>query len=557
MTVEKKEGVARTPKKSRQFKTEAGIEIDQLYTPESLDGFDYQRDLGNPGEYPFTRGLYPAGYRDRLWMFRQISGHGTVKETLERARYLRDHGGVSAEGIVPLSIYMDAAHHLGLDSDDPMAEYDLGRGGVGLDTLEDLQEFLSDFDLTRIHINFQCFQEAALLLAMYLAAAKERKVAVADLRGGLENEVFGSFIYCKQEIFPVRSAVKMAWDAAEYVARYMPRFTSNVFSDASYMPAGANPVQSAGIAMSAALAFIEAGLSRGLSVDKTAEPLSFYMGTSRDFFEQIARLRAFRRLWAKFLKERYHAQTPKAWMARIVVRTSTRDLTAQQPMVNLVRVGIQALSAALSGVQAITCTPFDEPLCLPTEASSLLALRTQHVIAEETGVINTVDPLGGAYFVENLTNEMERKIREYVAKIESQGGDGKGDTPMLDGMVKGIESGFFDRELLASAWALKQATESGERTVVGVNKYVVPAEGECEITVIDQENLDRKIQALKKFKAGRDKARVQRYLDEVTMAARKGENTLPVMADAFIEKATMGEVTKALQAALGAYKKLT
>ena len=552
---EKTKAEAKTEKKTRQYKTESGIEFAPFYTPDNLTDFDYHRDLGDPGEYPFTRGLHPGMYRDRLWMFRQITGHGTAKESLERAKYLRDMGGISAEGIVPLTIYADSAHHLGLDSDDPMAEYDFGRGGAAVDTVQDLQEFISDFDMTKIHINFQNFQETAAVLAMYLAAAKERKVPVGELRGGLENEVFGSFIYCKQEIFPVREAIKLAWDATEYIAKNMPRFTSNVFSDASYLPAGANPIQSAGIAMSAAMAYVEAGIARGLNIDEFADSLSFYMGTSRDFFEQIARLRAFRRLWAKVIRERFGAKDPRSWRARIVVRTSTRDLAAQQPMVNLIRTSIQALSAVLSGVQALTVSPFDEPICLPTDLSSLLSLRTQHVIAEETGVTNSVDPLGGSYFVENLTSEIEQRIQDYVDKIESLAGARGSGTPVLEGMIRGIETGFFDNELLESAWKLKQAMDSGERIVVGVNKYVLPTDEESATTMIHQDTLDNKIKELKKFKKNRDQARVKRFIDEVRLAAERKENTILPMVEAFSNQATIGEVMGGLKAALGIYHK--
>ncbi|MBI2957773.1 MAG: methylmalonyl-CoA mutase [Chloroflexi bacterium] len=538
---------------SRRFTTESGIEIDRVYRP-GTGQVDYERDLGDPGNYPYTRGIHPGMYRDRFWMFRQITGHGTAKETLERAKYLRDMGGVSAEGIVPVSVYMDAAHHLGLDSDDPMARYDFGRGGVALDTLEDLQQFLSDFDLRKIHLNFQCFQEAPALLALYIAAARERGVPEVELKGGLENEVFGSFIYCKQEVFPPRSAVKFAWDATEHIARYMPRFTANVFADASYIPAGANPVQAAGITLAAAMAYVEAGLARGLAIDDFADALSFYIGTSRDFFEQIARLRALRRLWAEITRDRYGARNPRSNMARILVRTSTRDLTAQQPLCNLIRTSIQALSAVLGGVQALTVTPYDEPICLPTEQSSLLSLRTQHIIAEETGVANTVDPLAGSYFVESLTNQIADGIMAQVRAIEGLAAPGSASTPALDGMLKGIESGYFDAQLLASAMSLNKAVQSGERVVVGVNKYVLPPE-EVPVHTVAQETLDKKIEDLRIFRKNRDYGKTSEYLDHLKSAAGRGENTIKPMAEAFLHKATLGEVMSALKEVLGSFRK--
>ncbi|MBI2859701.1 MAG: methylmalonyl-CoA mutase [Chloroflexi bacterium] len=538
---------------SKQFRTESGIEIQRFYSPQTTT-VDYEKELGDPGKYPYTRGIHPGMYRDRLWMFRQITGHGTAKETLERAKYLRDMGGVSAEGIVPVTVYLDSAHHLGYDSDDPMAQYDFGRGGIALDTLEDLRELLSDFDLRKIHLNFQCFQESAPLLAMYLAAAQERGVPEAELRGGLENEVFGSFIYCKQEVFPAKSAVKLAWDATEHIARHMPRFTANVFSDASYLPAGANPIQAAAIALAAAMAYVEAGIARGMTIDEFADSLSFYVGTSRDFFEQVARIRALRRLWAQVTRDRYGARDPKSSMARIVVRTSTRDLTAQQPLCNIIRASVQALSAVLGGVQALTVTPYDEPICLPTEQSSLLSLRTQHILAEETGIVNTVDPLAGSYFVESLTNEIARRILDYVQTIEGLAEDPSGSSPAMDGMIKGIESGYFDAELLNSAWSLKQATQSGERVVVGVNKYILPPE-ETPVSRIAPETLDKKIEALKLYRVNRDSTKTKESLDKVRLAAQRGENTIHSMSNAFVQKATLGEVMSALRDVLGRFEK--
>jgi methylmalonyl-CoA mutase N-terminal domain/subunit len=368
--------------------------------------------------------------------------------------------------------------------------------------------------------------------------------------------VWGSFTYCKEEIYPVRGALKLALDATEYIARNIPRMTSIVFNDTSFLASGANPIQAAAMALAQSMSYVEAARERGLHIDEFADSLSWFMGSSRDFFEQIARVRAFRRLWAKVSRERYGAENPRSWMARLVVRTSTKDLTTQQPMVNLIRGTYQALAAVLSGVQAITVTPFDEPICLPTDMSSLLSLRTQHVIAEESGVINTADPLGGSYFVESLTNEAEKKIMEFIQKIEAQAGKDKGDSPVLNGMIKGIESGFFDREFLASAREVKRITESGERVLVGFNKYVSDTEEKQELMRIEQDSLDRKISELKEYRKKRDQEQLKKALEKVTLAARNGENTIPSMVDAFLSKATLGEVMTALKEALGAYQKV-
>src|SRR3954471_22261653 len=533
-----KEVYARQPERDALFTTISGEEVKPLYTQEDLADTDIERDVGYPGEYPFTRGVYPSMYRGRLWTMRQFAGFGTAEETNERFRYLLGHGQTG------LSTAFDMPTLMGHDSDSPRSLGEVGREGVAIDTLDDMDTLFAGIPLGEVTTSMTINAPAAILLAFYVCVAERQGVSRDQLGGTIQTDILKEYIAQKEWCFPIDPAMRLVTDLIEFCARELPRWHPVSISGYHIREAGSTAQQELAFTLADGFAYVQSAIDRGLDVDDFAPRLSFFFNAHIDFFEEIAKYRAARRIWAREMRETFGARDPMSWRMRFHSQTAGVSLTAQQPLNNVVRTALEALSAVLGGTQSLHTNSFDEALALPTEEAVRLALRTQQIIAHETGVVNTADPLGGSYFLEALTNELERQAYDYFERIEE-----------LGGVVGAIEQNFFQREIAEASFRFQQEVERGDRVIVGVNRFVAEDEAQPPLLKIDPA-LERKqagrVQALR---ARRDARRVEASLARLKAdAAAPDRNLLPPIVEAAKADVTMGEMCDALREVWGVWR---
>ncbi|HKS79608.1 MAG TPA: methylmalonyl-CoA mutase family protein [Gaiellaceae bacterium] len=527
-----------TPERQGElFSTISGVENEPLYSPENVE-LDYERDLGWPGAYPFTRGVYPSMYRGRLWTMRQFAGFGTAEETNERFRYLLDHGQTG------LSTAFDMPTLMGYDSDHPRSLGEVGREGVAIDSLADMETLFDGIPLGEVSTSMTINAPAAMLLAFYAAVGEEQGVPLDRMRGTVQTDILKEYIAQKEWIFPPLPSMRLVVDMVEWCSERMPLMHPVSISGYHIREAGSNAAQELAFTLSNGFALVEACLERGLDVDSFAPRLSFFFNAHLDFFEEIAKYRAARRIWARQMREKYGAQDPRSWLMRFHTQTAGVSLTAQQPEVNLIRTAIEALAAVLGGTQSLHTNSFDEALALPTEHAVRLALRTQQVIAHETGVVNTIDPLGGSYYLEQLTNELERQAYDYFERIEE-----------LGGVIPAIEQNFQQREIAEASFRYQSEVERGERIVVGVNRYELDEEQPIEILRIDPALEQKQIERVQAVRARRDPAAAEAALARLKEdAAHDDRNLMEPILEAARAYVTMGEMCDALREVWGTWR---
>jgi len=517
------------------FATRSGIPIEPLYTSEQVP--EGAADAGYPGMYPFTRGVYPTMYRGRLWTMRQYAGFGTAEESNRRYRYLLE------QGTTGLSVAFDLPTQIGYDSDDPLARGEVGRVGVAIDSLADMETLFAGIPLDRVSTSMTINAPASILLAMYIAVAEKQGVPAERLSGTIQNDILKEYAARGTYIFPPEPSMRLVTDTFAYCSERLPRWNTISISGYHMREAGCTAVQEVAFTLANAVAYVEAALAAGLEVDQFAPRLSFFFNADSEFFEEIAKFRAARRLWARIMRERFGARDPRSLMLRFHTQTSGASLTAQQPLNNVVRVTLQALAAVLGGTQSLHTNAYDEALALPTEASAALALRTQQVIAHEAGVTDTVDPLGGSYYVEALTAEIERRAQAYLDRIDEIGG-----------AVAAIEQGFIQREIQDAAYRFQQQVEQGEQLIVGVNAFTTEAETMPEILKVDPRFEREQAERVRRVRAERDAPAVQAALERLGRAAQGRDNLLPFILDAVRAYATLGEVCDVLRGVFGEYR---
>src|SRR4051812_25608908 len=523
-----------TPERDAEFLTLSGEPVRPLYT--EADVADSQ--IGLPGQFPFTRGVYPSMYRGRLWTMRQFAGFGTAEETNERFRYLLDHGQTG------LSTAFDMPSLMGHDSDHAKSLGEVGREGVAIDTLDDMQTLFAGIDLGDVSVSMTINAPAAIMLAFYVVAAEAQGVAPERLAGTIQADILKEYIAQKEWCFPIDPAMRLMGDLIEWCAREMPRWHPVSISGYHIREAGSTAQQELAFTLKDGLTYVEEAVERGLDVDDFAPRLSFFFNAQIDFFEEIAKYRAARRIWAREMRERFGAKDPRSLLMRFHTQTAGVSLTAQQPLNNIVRTAIEALAGVLGGTQSLHTNSFDEALALPTEKAVRIALRTQQVIAHETGVVNTIDPLGGSYYLEQLTSELERQAEEYFEQIDR-----------LGGVVAAIEQNFFQQEIADAAFRYQAEVEAGERVVVGVNRYQLEDEQELEILKVDPALEQQQIERVRALRAGRDSAAVESALARLREdAAHDGKNLMPSIVDAAKAYVTMGEMCDAFRETWGVWR---
>ena len=528
--------LARRAERLPSFTTVSNVPVDRLVTAEDLEGWDPAEKLGMPGEPPFTRGIHPTMYRGRLWTMRQFAGFGTAEDTNRRFRYLLEHGQTG------LSVAFDLPTLMGRDSGDPLAEGEVGREGVAIDTLADMEVLLRDIPLGRISTSMTINAPAAVLLAMYLAVADRQGVPYAELEGTVQNDILKEYIAQKEWIYPPRPSLRIITDMIAFCSAEVPKWNTISISGYHIREAGSTAVQELAFTLADGIAYVQAGLETGLDVDAFAPRLSFFFNAHNDLFEEVAKLRAARRMWAAIMRDRFHARNPRSWMLRTHVQTAGCSLTAQQPHNNVVRVTIQALAAVLGGTQSLHTNALDETLALPTEESARLALRTQQILAEESGVADTIDPLAGSYYLETLTRRMEEGFERYLGEIERMGG-----------MVEAVERGYPQREITEAAFHFQQQVEEGEKVIVGINKYATGEKTHVPTLEIDPQ-VERKQNArLQETRRTRDRARWNESLDALRQAAKGGEELMPRFLECARAHASVGEQVRVLKEVFGEY----
>ncbi|MBO8174336.1 MAG: methylmalonyl-CoA mutase family protein [Thermococcus sp.] len=531
--------IAKRPERKEKFMTDDGFEIKRVYTPADLgENWDYMEKLGFPGEYPFTRGVYATMYRGRFWTMRQYAGYATAEESNKRYKYLLEQGQTG------LSVAFDLPTQLGYDSDHPMAEGEVGKVGVAIDSLWDMEILFDGIPLDKVSTSMTINSTAANLLAMYILVAEKQGVPQHVLRGTVQNDILKEYIARGTYIFPPQPSMRLTTDIIMYCAEHVPKWNPISISGYHIREAGANAVQEVAFTLADGIEYVKAVIERGMDVDKFAPRLSFFFNAHNNFLEEIAKFRAARRLWAKIMKEKFGAKNPKSMLLRFHTQTAGSTLTAQQPENNIIRVTIQALAAVLGGTQSLHTNSYDEALSLPTEKSVRIALRTQQIIAYESGVVDTIDPLGGAYYIEWLTDHIEEEAMKYIEKIERMGG-----------MMRAIERGYIQKEIADSAYKYQKEVEEGKRIIVGVNKFVVDEPIEVEILKVDPSIRDKQIERLKKLRSERDNKKVEEALDKLRNAAEKEDvNLMPYIIEAHRHLATLGEVTDVLREVWGEYR---
>jgi methylmalonyl-CoA mutase N-terminal domain/subunit len=524
------------------FETLSGEPLEPIYTPADVAGLDYERDLGYPGHYPMTRGVYHSMYRGRLWTMRQFAGYGSPEETNARYKFLlgRGQGG--------LSVAFDMPTLMGRDSDDPRSEGEVGRCGVATDSLADFETLFDGIPLSDITTSMTISGPAVVIFAFFLAAAEKQGVAWKTLDGTLQTDILKEYIAQKEWIFPPRPHLRLIGDLIEFCEAEVPKFHPISVSGYHIREAGSTAQQELAFTLADGFSYVELGNQRGLDVDRFAQGLSFFFNAHIDFFEEIAKYRAARRIWARWLKETYGAKDERSLRLRFHTQTAGVSLTAQQPENNIVRTAIEALAAVLGGTQSLHTNALDEVLALPTEKAAQIALRTQQIIAYETGVTNVIDPLGGSYFVETLTNRMEEAAEEYFAKIKDMGGGS-----LLEGMLAGIERGYFQGEIADAAFREQTLYEKGRMVKVGVNEFVDPNEGPIDILVIGPETEGRQIRSVQAMRAARDQDTADAALADLRSAATTDQNLIPLLVGCARAYCTEGEIVNALRAVFGEY----
>ena len=520
-----------------EFVTTSSAPVKRLYTPADIADFDYERDLGFPGQYPFTRGVHPTMYRGRLWTMRMFAGFGTAEETNARYKYLLEHGETG------LSVAFDFPTLYGYDTDAPEAEGEFGKCGVAVSSLADMEILFDGIPVDEITTSMTINGPAAVIWAMYVMAAEKRGIPMEKLGGTIQNDILKEYIAQKSWLLPPRPSMRLIVDTFEFGAKYLPRWNTISISGYHIREAGATAVQELAFTLADGFEYVKAGIERGLDVDEFAPRLSFFFNAHNDFFEEIAKYRAARRIWAREMKERFGAKNPRSWWLRFHTQTAGCSLTAQQPENNIVRTTIQALAAILGGTQSLHTNSMDEALALPSELAARVALRTQQIIAHESGVTNTIDPLAGSYFVEALTNRMEKEAYQYFEKIEK-----------LGGVIPAIERGFFQREIAEAAYRYQHEIDTNQRTVVGVNEYVSEEPLTIPLLQIDPEGERRQLERLARIRRERDNLAVEERLSALRDAAQGTENLMPYILDAVRAYCTLGEICGVLREVFGEYR---
>ncbi len=534
-TVEK--ALARFPERSKQFVTVSNKPVERLYMPDPSVTENYTEKLGFPGEYPFTRGVQPTMYRGRLWTMRQYAGFATAEESNQRYKYLLE------QGTTGLSVAFDLPTQIGYDSDDPIATGEIGKVGVAIDTLADMETLFDGIPLDKVSTSMTINASAAVLLAMYIAVGEKQGVSADKLNGTIQNDILKEYIARGTYIFPPKPSLRIISDIFAYCTAEVPKWNTISISGYHIREAGSTAAQEIGFTLADAITYVETAINAGLAVDDFAPRLAFFFAAHTDVLEEVAKFRAARRLYAKIMKERFGAASPKSWMLRFHTQTGGVTLTAQQPDNNIVRVTLQALAAVLGGTQSLHTNSKDEALALPTEESVTVALRTQQIVAFESGVTNTIDPLAGSFYVEKLTDELEAEATELINKIDEMGG-----------VVSAIEQGWIQRQIEQAAYEYGQSIERGERTIVGVNKFQSEKETPMDLMKIDEAVGQGQVEKLKRVKAQRDNAEVDRRLQAVAEAARGTENLMPFILDAVRSYASVGEICNTLRGVFGEYQ---
>jgi len=525
------------PERKDEFKTDSNIPVETVYTPLDLENFDYLEQLGLPGEYPFTRGVQPNLYRGRLFTMRQYAGFGSAEETNKRFRYLLDQGQTG------LSIAFDLPTQIGYDSDHLLARGEVGKVGVAIDSLKDMEILFDQIPLDQVTTSMTINSPAAIILAMYLAMAEEQGVDLSQLGGTIQNDILKEYVARGTYIFPPEPSMRLITDIFEFCGEKVPSWNTISISGYHIREAGSTAVQEIAFTLANGIAYVDTAVKAGMEVDKFGPRLSFFFNAHQNFFEEIAKFRAARRVWAKIMKERFGAQNPRSMMLRFHTQTAGCSLTAQQPMVNLMRVAFQALSACLGGTQSLHTNSYDEALALPSEHAVLMALRTQQVVAYELGVTDTVDPMGGSYFMENLTDQIEEQVINYIEQIDE-----------LGGAVRAIEQGFMQKEIQQSAYDYQKEVESNERVVIGVNKFVTQQEEPTELLKMDPTVSERQEEKLKKLREERNGKEVANALQQLRSAAQTDENLMPYILNAVKVYATIGEICDVLREVFGEFQ---
>jgi methylmalonyl-CoA mutase N-terminal domain/subunit len=508
-----------------------------VYTHADLNGYDVEKQLGRPGEYPFTRGIHPTMYRGKLWTMRQFAGFGSAADTNQRYKFLLEHGQTG------LSVAFDFPTLMGYDSDHPRSEGEVGKCGVAISSLADMETLFAGIPLDQVSTSMTINGPAAILFCFYVAAAEKQGIPIAKLRGTVQNDILKEYMAQHAWVYPVEPALKVIVDMFEWGAKHTPLWNTISISGYHIREAGATAAQELAFTLANGFTYVERGVARGLDIDSFAARLSFFWDIHNDFFEEIAKLRAARRIWARHMRERYKARQARSWMMRFHSQTAGVTLTAQQPLNNVVRVAYQALAAVLGGTQSLHTNSLDETLALPTEQSVQVALRTQQILAHETGIAQVIDPLGGSYYVEALTDQLEREAEALFAEINSIGG-----------VVRGIESGWFQRQIAQSAAGFQRQVEMGEKVIVGVNEYLSDDDHPVEILKVSNDAEEQQRRRLAQVRAERDNALVERRLEALRQAAESDQNVIPPMLDCARVYATLYEIRHALERVWGAYR---
>jgi len=529
--------LARFPERQPEFTTVSGMPIQRLYTPMDVEDLDYARDLGFPGEFPFTRGVYATVYRGRLWTMRQYAGFGTAEESNQRYKYLLEQGQTG------LSVAFDLPTQIGYDSDHSIASGEVGRVGVPVSSLKDMEILFDGIPLDKVSTSMTINSTAPQVLAMYFALAEKQGVPLSKVAGTVQNDILKEYVARGTYIYPPEASMRLAVDIIEYCQKNAPRFNAISVSGYHMREAGATAVQELAFTLANGIAYVEAAMKRGLPIDDFAPRVSFFFACHNDFFEETAKFRAARRLWAKIMKERFGAKDPSSMLLRYHVQTAGCTLTAQQPYNNIVRVTMQALAAVLGGAQSLHTNSFDEALALPSETAVITALRTQQIIAHESGVTNTVDPLAGSFFVESLTNKIEEEAMEYIQKIDAMGG-----------AMAAIQRGFYQKQIADSAYEYQKEVEGKERIVVGVNDFITEAKVPIKLLKVDPETEKKQVERLRRVRAERDGKKVKEALKKLRRAADGSDNLMPFMLEAAKTYATNGEVSDTLREVFSEYK---
>lgn len=523
------------PERKESFQTSSGVEIDRIYLPKEA-GKDYTEKLGFPGEYPYTRGIRPTMYRARHWTMRQYAGFGSAEETNKRFRYLLEQGQTG------LSVAFDLPTQIGYDSDDPMATGEIGKVGVAIDSLDDMEALLDGIPLDRVSTSMTINAPASVLLAMYIVVAEKQGVSPEKIAGTVQNDILKEYIARGTYIFPPKPSMRLITDVFAYCGEHVPRWNTISISGYHIREAGATAAQELAFTIANGMAYVEAALDAGLDIDRFASRLSFFFNAHNQFFEEVAKFRAARRMWAKIMKEKYGAKKPKSWQLRFHTQTGGSTLTAQQPDNNIVRVTVQALSAVLGGTQSLHTNSRDEALALPTEESARIALRTQQILAHESGVADTVDPLGGSYYVEALTDELEARANDYLDKIADYGG-----------AVQAVEEGYMQREIHQAAYETQKAIEKEEEIVVGMNRFRLDDEPKPVLHRVDAELGRKQQEKLQALKEKRDQHRASARLAALREGARGSDNLMPLIIDCARDYCTIGEICGVLREEFGEY----